>query len=201
MKPGLPAPDFLRPVARPGRLAWAWCVTALLVLATSLAEAHATWQQRQQALDRLARGSQAAPPATTATPTARAGTPVASRGGTAIARGPAPARQAEAAAWQAQLALPWPTVWAASEAAADGIQWLLIDHGAAGLRLSGLAASTAAADAAADALRAAGPAGAGAWQGVALASVERVPEGQRFELVARLAAVGAAVGATAEAAR
>ena len=199
MKPGLPAPDFLRPVARPGRLAWAWCVTALLVLAISLAEGHATWQQRQQALDRLARAGQAAP--TAATATARAGTPVASRGGTTIARGPAPARQAEAAAWQAQLALPWPTVWAASEAAADGIQWLLIDHGAAGLRLSGLAASTTAADAAADALRAAGLAGAGAWQGVALASVERVPEGQRFELVARLAAVGAAVGATAEAAR
>ena len=117
MKPGLPAPDFLRPVARPGRLAWAWCVTALLVLAISLAEGHATWQQRQQALDRLARAGQTAP--TAATATARAGTPVASRGGTTIARGPAPARQAEAAAWQTQLALPWPTVWAASEAAAD----------------------------------------------------------------------------------
>lgn len=180
MKTALPQPDFLRPVARPGRLAWAWCGTGLLVLAVSAADSHAAWQARQQALDQIAR----VPRATAVLPAPGPATDRQPGAG----RSPAQARQAEAARWLAQLAQPWPVVWAASEAAAEGVQWLQLDHGPAGLRLTGLASSPAPAEAAADALRAQQLAGAAVWRGVTLAAIERVPEGQRFELVARLAA-------------
>lgn len=181
MTAALPQPDFLRPVARPGWLAWAWCGTGLLVLAVSAADSHAAWQARQQAQDRLARAQPG--PARAALPPARAGAAQA-----ASLRSAAQARQAEAGRWQQQLALPWPAVWAASETAPGGIQWLLLDHGSTGgLRLAGLAASVVAAEAAADAVRQQQLAGSAAWQGVALAAVERVPDGLRFELVARLA--------------
>ena len=66
----------------------------------------------------------------------------------------AQARQAEARRWLQQLAQPWPVVWAANESAPGGVQWLVFEHGSAGLRLSGLAADLAPAQAAADALRA-----------------------------------------------
>lgn len=189
MTRALPQPDFLRPVARPGWLAWAWCATALLVLAVSAADSLAAWQARQQAQDRLAR-TQPTPPRT-GLPPARAGT----------AQPPSPrsadqARLAEAARWQQQLALPWPAVWAASEAAPGSVQWLLLDHGsAAGLRLAGLVQAPADADAAAAALRLQQQAGRPVWQGVALAAVERAPDGLRFELVARLASHDAGTAA------
>jgi hypothetical protein len=173
----LPQPDFLRPAAGPARLAWAWCATGLLVLAFSALDSHAAWQARTQALARMARS--AAPPAnaTSLAPTTRPD----------AARSAAQARQAEAKRWQQQLALPWPAVWSASEAAPPGVQWLQFDHASAtGLRLTGLATGPAPAEAVAEALRAQDLAGAPVWQGVAVATLERVPEGQRFELVARL---------------
>lgn len=185
---GVPQPDFLRPVARPGWLAWAWCCTGLLVLAVSAADSHAAWQARQLAQDRLARVQ--AVPARTSPPAALPGTSQANS-----LRSAAQARRAEADRWQQQLALPWPAVWAATEAAPAGVQWLLFDHGdAGGLRLTGLAQDLAAGDTVADAVRQQRHAGLPAWQGVALASVERVPDGQRFELVAHLARQGTGRG-------
>jgi hypothetical protein len=194
MSRSVPQPDFLRPVARPGWLAWAWCGTGLLVLAVSAADSHAAWQARQLAQDRLARVQMA--PVRANQPTALPGSSQANNQANSQ-RTTAQARRAEADRWQQQLALPWPAVWAASEAAPAGVQWLLFDHGSAGgLRLAGLAQDQAAGDAAADAVRQQLHAGRPAWQGVVLAAVERVPDGQRFELVARLAGqgVGPAVG-------
>ena len=180
MTPELPQPDFLRPVARPGRLAWAWCGTGLLVLAVSATDGHAAWQARQQAQHRLAVAAPVAPgPAASSGSAARAAVPA--------GRNPAQAREAEAARWLGLLAQPWAAVWAASESGVDGIQWLLFDHGAGGLRLTGVAADMAPAEAAAETLRRQALAGTAAWQGVTLSAVERVTDGQRFELVARLA--------------
>ncbi len=185
MTGALPQPDFLRPVARPGWLAWAWCGTGLLVLAVSAADSHAAWQARQQAQDRLAR-------AQTGMPRASLSPVQASTAQAASQRAAAQARQAEALRWRQQLALPWPVVWAASEATVGGVQWLLLDQGSSGgLRLAGLAADLAAAEAAADAVRQQQRGDSPAWQGVALAAVERLPGGLRFELVASLAGQGA----------
>lgn len=184
MSAALPQPDFLRPVARPGWLAWAWCGTGLLVLAASAADSHAAWQARQQAQDRLAR-AQVATARTSLAPSQ------ASPAQAANLRAAAQARQAEALRWRQALALPWPVVWAASEATAGGVQWLLLDQGSGGgLRLAGLAADLAAAEAAAEAVRQLQQADSPAWHGVALAAVERMPEGLRFDLVARLAGQG-----------
>jgi hypothetical protein len=100
-------------------------------------------------------------------------------------------REAEARRWLQQLALPWPAVWAGAELAAHGVTWTGLAHGAAtGLRLTGTAASLAPAQATAQALRTQQHDGRPVWQDVALASVERTPEGLRFELVARLAMLG-----------
>jgi hypothetical protein len=182
----LPQPDFLRPVARPGWLAWAWCGTGLLVLAASAADGLAAWQQRSQALARLDRSAvaQARVPVPAPGPALGAST---THGAKPARPADTQARQAEARRWLQQLAQPWPVVWAANESAPGGVQWLVFEHGSAGLRLSGLAADLAPAQAAADALRAQRQQTGAAWQGVLLASVERVPEGQRFELLARLA--------------
>ena len=176
-----PDPDFLQPVARPGRLAWVWCATGLLVLATSALEAGAAWQGRQVALASLERRSPQMPKPVLPTPT------VSER-----------AQAREVLTWQAQLALPWPAVWAASELAAvsaasvsGGVVWLQMDMGVGGgLRLLGQAADLAAAQAAAEALRRPQRAGGPQWQPVVLASVDRMPEGLRFELQAQ--AVGLA---------
>jgi hypothetical protein len=172
----LPQPDFLRPVARPGWLAWAWCGTGLLVLAVTAVDGQSAWQQRQhsqQALAGITAPAQA--PAAAARP-----------GSSRLA---AQARLTEAARWQQQLALDWPAVWAASEAAPDGIQWLQFEHGQrSGLRLTGLAADLAPAETAAAVLRGQRDAGAPVWRDVALSAVERVQQGHRFVLVAHLAA-------------
>lgn len=176
MSHAAPRPDFLRPVSRPGWLAWTWCVTGLLVLAVTAADGQAAWLARQQAQDRLAASRTPTPPA--AMP-ARTATPA--------GRSPAQARAAEAQRWRDQLAWPWATVWAASETGTDGVQWLAFDHGPDGLRLSGLAATPDGADTAAAALRGQQVQGRPAWQAVTLAAMERVPGGQRFDLVARLA--------------
>lgn len=168
-----PQPDFLRPAAQPGRLAWAWCATGLLVLAAAGLDARSAWDDRQLALQRQARAVQ---PAGAARPPA--GSEAARRHAEAVQRA------AEAARWTALLALPWPAVWAAGETAPPGVQWLQLAHSAGGgLRLSGLAHDPAAAQAAVQALQQ-----HPAWPGVALASIERLPEGQRFELVGRPAA-------------
>jgi hypothetical protein len=187
MTRGIPQPDFLRPVARPGWLAWAWCITGILVLLVSTADAWAAWQARTQALDRLARGPH--PAGRVAVP----GNPaVAQRATTQAAQDRA--LRAEASHWQQQLAWPWPAAWAASETAGPDIQWLLVDHGSNGpLRLAGLARDLASAEAAAESLRKQPWADGPAWHRVMLSSVDRAPDGLRFELVAR----GLGMGATA----
>lgn len=170
-----PQPDFLRPVARPGALAWAWCATGVLALAAAGLDSHAAWQDRSHALAQLAM-AQTGARAAAARP-AQAAVPPAQR-----------TREAEARRWLQQLALPWPAVWAGAELAADGVNWMALSHGpAAGLRLTGTAATLAPVQATAQALRAQQHDGRPVWQDVALASVERMPEGLRFELVARLA--------------
>ena len=178
-------PDFLRPVARPGALAWAWCATGLLVLAVATADAAAAWAGRQQAVLAVQALNRPAP----------AVVPAPRRDGRTPAALPdaAAAQHAAAQRWLQQLAHPWPQVWAASEAAsAPGIAWLVLEHSVQGvLRLEGLAPDEGLAQRAAQVLR--DSAGAGAadaaglrWQDVALVRVERVVGGQRFELSARL---------------
>jgi hypothetical protein len=171
-----PRPDFLRPVARPGTLAWAWCATGVLVLAAAALDGHATWQDRSRAQAQLVASRSAA--------TRLAPAP-------AAPRPEQRAREAEARRWLQQLALPWPAVWAGAELAADGVTWVAMavrqDGTAAGLRLTGTAATLAPAEATAQALRQQQRDGRPVWQQVALASVERTPEGLRFELVTQLA--------------
>ena len=178
-------PDFLRPIARPGVLAWAWCASGLLVLAVAAADAASAWAGRQQAV--LA-GQALSRPAPSVVPAPR-------RDGRSLAALPdaAAARRAAAQRWLQQLAHPWPQVWAASEAASEpGIAWLVLEHSVQGvLRLEGLAPDEGPAQRAAQVLR--DGVGAGAadaagprWQDVALVRVERVTGGQRFEISARL---------------
>ena len=178
-------PDFLRPVARPGALAWAWCATGLLVLAVATADAAAAWAGRQQAVLAVQALNRPAP----------AVVPAPRRDGRTPAALPdaAAAQHAAAQRWLQQLAHPWPQVWAASEAASEpGIAWLVLEHSVQGvLRLEGLAPDEGPAQRAAQVLR--DGVGAGAadaagprWQDVALVRVERVTGGQRFEISARL---------------
>ena len=178
-------PDFLRPVARPGVLAWAWCATGLLVLAVAAADAASAWAGRRQAVLAVQALSRPAPLVV----------PAPRRDGRSLAALPdaAAARRAAAQRWLQQLAHPWPQVWAASEAASEpGIAWLVLEHSVQGvLRLEGLAPDEGPAQRAAQVLR--DGVGAGAadaagprWQDVALVRVERVTGGQRFEISARL---------------
>lgn len=187
MTPALPQPDFLRPTRRGGRLAWAWCITGLLVLAAASLEAAENWQQRQLLLQRLARAEQPVPvraPARSAEPAADA-TPR--------------ALDVQAARWLQRLALPWPSVFAAAETVAvDGTQFTGLAFDGQGplrqLRLEGQATQPGPALAAADALRAASAgdgSAAGLWQDVTLARLDSAADGRRFEIVARLAAPAA----------
>lgn len=187
MTPSSPQPDFLRPTRGPGALAWVWCGTGLLVLVAAGLDARAAWLDRQQSQQRLAAAHQRldAPRAAALRPTSAS---------TTAAVPPAELRQAEAHRWLQRLAHPWPAVWAASEgASAGGIAWLGFEHdGRASLRLNGLAPDAGAPQAAAQALRAQGDRGGGGggavWRAVLLSRLERVPEGQRFEITAQLAA-------------
>lgn len=180
LRPRLPQPDFLRPVARPGALAWAWLATALLVLGAAGLEAREAWLDRQQALLRLdsARQRVAAAADAAARPAAGQAAPGAER--TAAARH-----------WLARLARPWPALWAANESAAataGTIRWLGFELDEAGqLRLNGLAGDALAPQAASEALRQQQHQGDALWRDVMLAGIERAPEGQRFEILARLA--------------
>ncbi len=197
-------PDFLRPMARPGALAWAWCATGLLVLAVAATDAATAWAGREQALQavqalqkaRTALAGQAAPKART-TNSAQ----------TVQTQKPRAATDARAAQrWLLQLAHPWPQAWAASESASEpGMAWLTLEHSVqGGLRLEGLATDEGPAQQAARRLRdVADPVGP-RWQGVALVRTERVPGGQRFEITAQLRAdpepaPAAAFGALADA--
>ncbi len=169
--PRLPQPDFLRPVRRPGRLAWAACVTGGLVLAVAALDSQQAWQDRAQALHRLAQARQpSAPPLAADTPAARPG------GSTARH-------------WQQRLASPWPAVWLASETASTGgVAWLGLAHGERGLlQLDGVATDAGAALAAAQALRDQRDAGSALWRDVLLTRIEKTPDGQRFEIVAQRA--------------
>ena len=179
LRPQLPQPDFLQPVARPGALAWAWLATGLLVLGAAGLEAREAWLDRTQALVRLDDAGRRA---------ARAAAPVVP---TTARPGPAADRAAEAQRWLQRLARPWPAVWAAAEIAtppAESLRWLGMELTESSmLRLSGQADDAATAQAAAQALRQQQHQGAALWHDVVLASIERLPEGQRFEIVARLA--------------
>jgi hypothetical protein len=190
-------PDFLRPVARPGVLAWAWCTTGLLVLAVAAADAAAAWAGRQQAIQAVqevrvqAVGRPAAAPVAAPRREGRAPAGVPPDAGAA--------QRAAAQRWLQQLAHPWPQAWAASEAASEpGIAWLALEHSVQGaLRLEGLAPDEVPAQQAARRLReAAGPPGRPGprWQDVALVRTERVPGGQRFEITAHWRADPAHLG-------
>ncbi len=171
MTPRLPEPDFLRPVRRPGRLAWAACATGVLVLAVAVLDSQQAWQDRARALNGLALARQpSAPPLAASTPAVRPG------GG-------------DARHWQQRLASPWAAVWLAGEAAsAGGISWLGLAHSERGLlQLDGLAPDAGAALAAAQALRDQRDAGSALWRDVLLTRIEKTPEGERFELVAQRA--------------
>jgi len=196
VSPSSPQPDFLRPMQGPSALAWAWCGTGMLVLAAAGLDARAAWLDRQQAQQRLAAAQQRvdAPRAVMALAgsTSAADGPgsrqaPATRPSTAVP--PAELRQAEARRWLQRLAHPWPAVWAASEgASASGIAWLGFDHdGRTSLRLNGLAPDAGLPHEAAQALRAQGDGGGAVWRTVVLSRLERVPEGQRFEITAQLA--------------
>lgn len=198
MNPRLPAPDFLRPVRRPGLLAWAWCITGLLVLAAAALDGGAAWSARQQALEQRATAQRR----TDRLPAAAAPAVDAAAAGAGPALSPAPrqapglgtaapidGRRAEAQRWLQRLAHPWPQVWAASEAASvSGVAWLGLEHGERGtLRLAGLAADAGAAFGAAQALREATGSGGARWRDVVLTRIEKVPDGLHFELSAQLA--------------
>ena len=162
MTAALPQPDFLRPVRRPGALAWVGCGTALLVLGAAAADGYSAWQARAAALDTLDRAVQRqqrgqrpaaaaltktdAPAAVTTGAAARAATSAATGNATGTGTGTATgtasaiatttaasAQQAAAQRALRRLAQPWADVWAASEAASvPGITWLALAHGETG---------------------------------------------------------------------
>ncbi|OYU97940.1 MAG: hypothetical protein CFE45_18405 [Burkholderiales bacterium PBB5] len=176
MRHGLPRPDFLHPVARPGVLAWAWCATGLLVLAVSGLDARSAWVDRQASARRLALAARPANPVVAANPD----------------RVAADKRALEARRWRQRLAHPWPDVWLAGEQASQVVHghlaWLSLEHDNTGpLRLAGWANDAATAQEAAAALRQQMHDAAPRWAAVRVASVERSSDGQRFELVAQLA--------------
>lgn len=156
-------PDFLQPQARPGRLAWAWLATALVVLAVTCWDARLAWLQLEQA-DRVA-------------------VPVAPVRGAA----PPAAVDPERAALLQRLRHPWQAVFLASEApAAAGLRWLALEHQAGGdLRLQGVAPDPAPVQQVAAQLRQ-----QFAWQQVLVSRLEVNANGQTdnhaFEIVARL---------------
>jgi hypothetical protein len=184
----LPAPDFLRPVRRPGGLAWALCGIGVLVLGMGALDAHQAWEAlsktKLSASARLVRGADVS--AARILPTSRSvpGSP---------APAPATATNAQAASakqdenLQRQLQHPWAEVWASSEAAARaGVVLLRFEHDSAGrLQLQGTAPDATSAQRAAQALR-----NAPLWGDVLLSRLERADNAQRFEISASLRASG-----------
>lgn len=161
-----PRPDFLRPTARAGALAWAWLATALLVLGASGWEAFTAWQARAEVRAQHA--------AWTARHQA-AGRP-------APPAAPPPAETAALGLLRQRLDYPWAAVWRAAEAASVAdVAWLSLAHrqGAA-LALEGHAAQAPAALAAATALRQ-----QPGWQRVLLGRLERDDTGLAFGLSAQ----------------
>ena len=165
----VPQIDFMRPLPRPGALAWAACAASLALLATAAIEARAAFDLRASA--------QALAP-----PEAK---PQAAAGGTRVM----PGRRAESAVWLAQAAHPWAQVMQASERASlPGVIWQSLEHEAGGeLRLRGRSAQPGQARAVATALRRQGP-----WNEVWVvrqeASGDSNPRGaEQFEIVARSA--------------
>jgi hypothetical protein len=156
-------PDFLQPQSRPGRLAWAWLATALVVLAVTAWDARLAWLEREQAELVV----MPVPPVLRS------------------AAQPA-ALDTEREALLQRLRHPWQAVFLASEApAAAGLRWLALEHQAGGeLRLQGVAADPAPVQQVAAHLRRQPP-----WQQVLVSRLE-VVEGQAdshaFEIVARL---------------
>lgn len=138
-------PDFLRPEARPGPLAWAWLATSATVLALAGSEAQQAWTMRAQA--------HAVVPAVE---------------GPRVTSAAAPADPARLVLQQ-RLHHPWRAVFLASELPTSaGLRWLSLDHRAgAELRLQGLASDVAPVQRLAAALRQ-----QPAWQQVLVARLE-----------------------------
>jgi hypothetical protein len=150
-------PDFLRPEQRPGLLAWAWLVTAALVLGLAGLEARAA----------LALGVQVEALALPSTP---------NRPEPEVAD----INPAERELRQ-RMAYPWQAVFIASETPATGLRWQVLEHAAGGeLRLQGLASDPAPVQRVASDLRR-----QPAWQQVLVSRLEAQPEGLSFEIVAR----------------
>ena len=152
-------PDFLHPLARPTPRAWVCMGTALLVLALAAWDASQAWRQRAQTL------ALALPAATRPAATRAAPRPI----DTAL---------------QQRLSHPWRDVFLASEAPDSvGLSWLTLEHRVGGeLRLQGLAVDAEPVQRAAAVLRA-----RPAWRQVLVSRLETQPNGQSFEIVARLA--------------
>ena len=164
-----PQIDFMRPLPRPGALAWMACAASLALLATAAIESRAAFNLRAAAQALAPPGAKPQPPA----------------GGTRVA----PGRQAESAVWVAQAAHPWAQVMQASERASlPGVTWQSLEHEAGGeLRLRGRSAQPGQARAVAAALRRQGP-----WSEVWVVRQEAPDEGnpkggEQFEIVARSA--------------
>ncbi len=153
-------PDFLRPQARPGLLAWCWLAAAVLVLAVTAWDAWQAWRLSEQAR--------------------QVALPVVPRRVEPVA---APVDRTRAVLRQ-RLNHPWAAVFLASEApGAAGLRWVALDHQAGGeLRLQGLAKDPTAVQQLAAQLRR-----QPAWQRVLVSRLETEPEGHGFEIVAQLA--------------
>lgn len=152
-------PDFLRPEPRPGLLAWAWLATAVLVLAGAGWEAREAWALQAQ-VETLAVPRVAARPVP-----------------------PVPAADPAEAELTQRLQHPWQAVFLASETPAAHLRWQVLDHTAGGeLRLQGLADDPAPVQRVAASLRR-----QAVWQQVLVSRLETQPEGQSFEIVARMA--------------
>lgn len=151
-----PQPDFLRPVRRAGRLAWAACFTALAVLAVSALEAEQAWDDRSEALEQTAPRAARAPRLPAAA-------------SAATGSRPDEARQRALLQASERLGRPWAAALRAVEASTPrGVAWLGLEIDEAGtLRLEGLAPDAATALAATRLMQA-----RPAWRDVVLGRTE-----------------------------
>jgi hypothetical protein len=174
-----PAPDFLRPVSRPGVLAWGLLTVGGVLLLLGATDGWQAHRLREDALALVAKNSARAALRAPAKTTTSANQKLASRG--------ASAQALEATRLRRLLAHPWAPTWAATEAAAvQGVVWLSMDHDTTGpLRLQGTAVDAASAQRATRALRDAGLNNdAPLWSEVLLTRMEREGKGQRIEITA-----------------
>lgn len=134
------APDFLRPVRGPHRLAWAALAAALLVLATAALDAREAWQSRAAAQAEARAAEHAVDAAAQPRASARPADAERDRGRRRAA---------------ARLARPWPALFTSVEGVqAPGVAWLALEVSDSGsLRLEGQAPDAATALAAAETMK------------------------------------------------